>query len=264
MAFPKRKPPLGQHYLHDQAVLSQIAEAMTVQAGAVVIEIGPGEGALTEHLLRQGARVTALEIDLRLVRRLQERFVGNLSLEIIEVNVLEADLAMLISERSQVPVWVAGNLPYYITSPILRQVFSACEGVSSAVFLVQREVALRITAGKGSRDYGYLSVLCELHAEREFLFTVPPSAFRPPPKVTSAVVRLTPRLNRDIPPQLLMFLKNAFRQPRKTLLNNLADMYERSRLARLPESRLRAQQMSLAELRNLWKRLAVRSESERS
>jgi 16S rRNA (adenine1518-N6/adenine1519-N6)-dimethyltransferase len=169
--------------------------------------------------------------------------------------VLAVDLAALAAGQSQTPVKVAGNLPYYITSPILRRVFAAREAVSTAVFLVQKEVALRITAGKGSRDYGYLSVLCELHAGRELLFTVPPGAFRPPPKVTSAVVRLVMRPEIDVPEKLLAFLKSAFRQPRKTLLNNLSGMYERSRLAVLPDSRLRAQEMSLEELRALWRKL---------
>jgi 16S rRNA (adenine1518-N6/adenine1519-N6)-dimethyltransferase len=255
MAPLRRKPPLGQHFLHDQAALARVAEALTIEPGAMVVEIGPGEGALTEHLLRQGARVTALEIDPRLAGKLRERFAGNPSLEIIEADVLAADLAALAAGRSQAPVKVAGNLPYYITSPILRRVFAAGEVVSTAVFLVQKEVALRITAGKGSRDYGYLSVLCELHAGRELLFTVPPGAFRPPPKVTSAVVRLVMRPEIDVPEKLLAFLKSAFRQPRKTLLNNLSGMYERSRLAGLPESRLRAQEMSLAELRALWRKL---------
>lgn len=255
MAPAKRKPLLGQHFLHDQAALARIAEALTIEPGALVIEIGPGEGALTEHLLRQGARVMALEIDPRLAGRLRERFAENPSLQIIETDVLAADLAALAAGQSQTPVKVAGNLPYYITSPILRRVFAAGEAVSSAVFLVQKEVAVRITAGKGSRDYAYLSVLCELHAERELLFTVPPGAFRPPPKVTSAVVRLVMRPEIDLHEKLLAFLKSAFRQPRKTLLNNLAGRYERSRLAGLPESRLRAQEMSLAELRALWRKL---------
>jgi 16S rRNA (adenine1518-N6/adenine1519-N6)-dimethyltransferase len=255
MAPLRRKPTLGQHFLHDQAALARIAEALKIEPGAMVAEIGPGEGALTEHLLRQGARVMALEIDPRLAAKLRERFAENPSLEIIEADVLAVDLPALIAGRSRAPVKVAGNLPYYITSPILRRVFAAGEAVSTAVFLVQKEVALRITAGKGSRDYAYLSVLCELHAERELLFTVPPGAFRPPPKVTSAVVRLLMRPEIEVPENLLVFLKSAFRQPRKTLLNNLSGMYERSRLAGLPESRLRAQEMSLAELRALWQKL---------
>ncbi len=255
MASPKRKPPLGQHFLRDQAALARIAEALAIEPEAIVIEIGPGEGALTEHLMRQGARVTALEIDPRLAGMLQERFAENPNLEIVGTDVLAADLPALIARRSQSPVKVAGNLPYYITSPILRRVFAAREAVSTAVFLVQKEVALRMTAGKGSRDYAYLSVLCELHADCELLFTVPPGAFRPPPKVTSAVVRLVMRRHSDVPEKLLAFLQSAFRQPRKTLLNNLSGRYERSILAGLPESRLRAQEMSLAELRELWRRL---------
>ncbi len=255
MVRKKHKPPLGQHFLRDQHALARIASALAIEPGDLVVEIGPGEGALTEHLLARGARVTALEIDPRLAGELRDRFGEQRGFEVSEADILEVDLGDLIAEKSSGRVAVVGNLPYYITSPILRRVFSASARVRQAVFLVQKEVALRITAGKGSRDYGFLSVLCELYAERELLFSVPPGAFRPPPKVTSAVVRLSMRPDPDLPAELLQFLKAAFRQPRKTLLNNLAAIYPRAELARLPESGRRAQEMSLGELKELWRTL---------
>jgi 16S rRNA (adenine1518-N6/adenine1519-N6)-dimethyltransferase len=255
MPRKKQRPPLGQHFLRDQNALAKIAGALSIEPGDLVIEIGPGKGALTEHLLARGARVTALEIDPRLAGDLRERLGGQGSLEVIETDVLDADLASLIAERSQSAVPVVGNLPYYITSPILRASFSAAPRVREAVFLMQKEVALRVIAGKESRDYSYLSVLCELHSETELLFSVPPGAFRPAPKVTSAVVRLTMRQDSSVPEHLLKFLQAAFRQPRKTLLNNLAVLYPRTELAHLPESRRRAQEMSLQELTELWQGL---------
>jgi 16S rRNA (adenine1518-N6/adenine1519-N6)-dimethyltransferase len=255
MVRKKHRPPLGQHFLHDQHALARIASALSFEPGDLVIEIGPGEGALTECLLARGARVTALEIDPRLAGDLRERLGARGNLEVIETDILEVDLAGLIADRSGGSVPVVGNLPYYITSPILRHAFSASARINEAVFLVQKEVALRITAGKGSRDYGFLSVLCELYAERELLFSVPPGAFRPPPKVTSAVVRLTMRRGENVPENLISFLKAAFRQPRKTLRNNLSVLYPRVELAPLPEGRRRAQEMSLGELTELWQRL---------
>jgi len=259
MAQKTQRPPLGQHFLRDSHVLERIGSAVEVHAGDIVIEVGPGDGALTAHLLQRGARVTAIEIDSALAARLRQRFADTATLDIVEADILQVDLAALIGERSQEPVAVAGNLPYYITSPIVRQVFAASSRISRAVFLMQKEVALRVTAGKGSRDYGFLSVLCELYAERELLFTVPPGAFRPPPKVTSAVVRLTMRQQGGAPAALLTFLEGCFRQPRKTLLNNLSDRYPRSALAAIACTSHRAQELSLAELRELWRRLGAGS-----
>ncbi|MCI0534718.1 MAG: 16S rRNA (adenine(1518)-N(6)/adenine(1519)-N(6))-dimethyltransferase RsmA [Verrucomicrobiales bacterium] len=255
MARTKHRPPLGQHFLHSQGVLARIAASVPISPGDLVIEIGPGEGALTEHLLERGARVTALEIDPRLAAGLRERLGPRGNLEIIETDVLQADLGKLIAQRSDGLVHLVGNLPYYITSPILRAAFSASARIREAVFLMQKEVALRVTARKGSRDCGFLSVLCELHSERELLFTVAAGAFRPPPKVTSAVVRLNMRQDSHVPEKLLAFLQAAFRQPRKTLLNNLSVLYPRADLAGLAESRRRAQEMSLEELTALWRQL---------
>ena len=169
---------------------------------------------------------------------------------------LKADLASLSGGRAV----IAGNLPYYITSPILERVFALQDGWVRAVFLVQLEVATRIAAGPGGRDYGYLSVLTQVHAKPEILLEVPRAAFRPPPKVDSAVVCLTPRdaaaeWNITDRSAFLRFASECFRHKRKTLRNNLASMYGRGRVDTLEEGGLRAEQLSIARLAELYKRL---------
>jgi 16S rRNA (adenine1518-N6/adenine1519-N6)-dimethyltransferase len=206
-------------------------------------------------LLDAGARLTAIELDAGLAVRLREGHRGNPNFELIECDVLDADLKEIIEGRSGVPALVAGNLPYYITSPILRKVFDSRPLVSEAVFLVQKEVALRIVAGPGSPDYGYLSVLCRLHSEPKLLFSVAAGAFRPPPRVTSAVVRLTMRAGDAPDARFISFLQSCFRQRRKTLRNNLSGLYSDETLAAVDANRLRAEQLGVEELRALWLRL---------
>ena len=151
------------------------------------MEIGPGQGALTERLLARADRVCAIELDEALVGQLRERWRGEPRFEVLEGNALDADWSK----------WgagvLAGNLPYYVATPIISRYVRAPGLLSQAVFLIQKEVAERITASPGGREYGYFSVECQLFAEPKYLFTVPPGAFRPPPKVDSAVICLTPR-----------------------------------------------------------------------
>lgn len=267
----RARPPRGQHFLWDRRVLSRIAGALPIVSGRRVVEIGAGPGALTEFLLAAGARVTAIEIDAELVERLRGRFGAEPApesgteaegresgaLEIVAGDILELDLAALIAERSREPVLVAGNLPYYITSPILRKIFDAAGQIEQAVFLMQREVAARVTARKGSRDYGFLSVLCRLYSEPEYLFAVPARAFRPPPQVTSAVVRLTMRPETAIDPAFVEFAKSCFSQPRKKLVNNLSGRYERTLLGQFEQSQRRAQELDLEELLEFYLRLQI-------
>lgn len=249
------RPQLGQHFLRDKTVCTRIADAVVSSPDVPVIEIGPGQGALTEHLVTRGIPLTAIEVDPTLADSLKERFASCDRFEVIHQDILQVDLPALIAQHEQNQVVMAGNLPYYITSPILRAVFAAASQINYAVFLIQKEVALRLTAGKNSRDYGYLSVLCQLHAEPELLFTVPPGAFTPPPEVTSAVVRLKMRRNVDVPPSLIDFLQRCFTHRRKKLLNNLAGLYPKEALRQHPESDLRAQQLDLDELRAFWQTL---------
>lgn len=251
--MPRRyRPRLGQHFLHDQNILCRIASALPIEPGRFVIEIGPGKGALTDHLLAAGARLSAIELDSQLAAELRATHKDNPDFEIIERDILDAGLGEIIAQRSSSPALVAGNLPYYITSPILRRVFDAREFVAEAVFLVQKEVALRIVARPGSPDYGYLSVLCRLHSESELLFSVGSGAFRPPPRVTSAVVRLTMRRDAPPNPRFIAFLQACFQHRRKTLRNNLSGRYPEQAVAATGASRLRAEQLSLEQLREIW------------
>ncbi len=235
-------------------MLERIAAAVCPDPDSTVIEIGPGRGALTGHLLPRAGRVVAVEVDRELADVLRARFGGDAKLEIVNANILETDLAQWG------PAVVAGNLPYYITSPILEKVLSLGPSLRRAVFLVQREVAERLAAGPGSRDYGLLSVRTQLMARVEILFGVPPAAFQPPPKVDSAVVRLTPyertgELGLDDAERFLAFAGLCFKQKRKTLRNNLAGVYGRDALEGWAEAGLRAEQLSIEQLAALYRRL---------
>jgi 16S rRNA (adenine1518-N6/adenine1519-N6)-dimethyltransferase len=154
------------------------------------------------------------------------------------------------------PAVVVGNLPYYITSPIVEKVLALGPLLMRAIFLVQKEVALRLAAAPGSRDYGYLSVATQSTAKVEYLFKVPPGAFSPPPKVESAVVRLTPcePLVEDAA-AFLTFASRCFRQKRKTLRNNLSAFYDKRSIEIQPEAGLRAEQVSIVQLADLHRRL---------
>jgi 16S rRNA (adenine1518-N6/adenine1519-N6)-dimethyltransferase len=224
----------------------------------VVVEIGPGRGALTEPLLACAERVIAVELDTVLVHYLRQKFreaIDSGHLRIIEGDILKTDLTAIAH-----PFAITGNLPYYITSPIFEKVFALGQAWTQAVFLVQAEVAQRIVATPGSRDFGYLSVMVQAQSHAERLFAVPRDAFRPPPKVESAVVRLIPRDSAadfgitDLP-AFLQFAQMCFKQKRKTLRNNLLPVYGAERVDALPEARMRAEQLSVAELAALHRKL---------
>lgn len=198
--------------------------------------------------------MVAIEIDPRLVSYLRRRFAGEPRLELVEDDVLKTDLARWG------PAVVAANLPYYITSPVLEKVLALGPLLRRAVVLVQKEVAERLVAAPGTRQYGLLTVRTRLLAAPEMLFGVPPSAFSPPPKVDSAVVRLTPHPQPALPDpagraRFLEFAGRSFRQKRKTLRNNLAPFYGKAAVESWPEARLRAEQLSLEQLLELYRRL---------
>lgn len=200
-------------------------------------EIGPGRGALTRHLTPRCERLVAVELDHGLIAPLRVSFP---SIEVIEADVRDFPFGG--------ECVICGNLPYYITSPIVERAL-AVAGLKRAVFLVQREVALRLAAGPGSRDYGYLSVVTQLVGAVEYLFTVAPGAFAPPPKVDSAVVRITPRAGAVVSPALRRFVGRCFLQKRKTLRNNLATLYPA--IEGRPEAGLRAEQLPVEEFPRL-------------
>jgi 16S rRNA (adenine1518-N6/adenine1519-N6)-dimethyltransferase len=260
---------LGQHFLASQAALERIAAAACPPETPLAIEVGPGRGALTACLLERAGRLIAIEVDPVLVHYLRQRFreaIESGRLTLIEGDVLRTDLSQWGAAV------VAGNLPYYITSPILDRLFAPPALWTRAVFLVQAEVARRLAAGpgsrdsgsrdSGSRDYGYLSVLAQVHARVEVLFDVPRTAFRPPPKVDSAVVRLEPRdpaadFGIVDPPEFLRFASACFRHKRKTLRNNLLSSYAAEQVNALPEGRLRAEQLGIKELAEIFARLGM-------
>jgi 16S rRNA (adenine1518-N6/adenine1519-N6)-dimethyltransferase len=234
---------LGQHFLTSDKALERIAVAACPTTEPQVVEIGPGQGALTKYLLERAERAAAIEIDTQLVEELAQRFPA---LQLVNADVLDADLAQ----------WgecvIAGNLPYYITSPIIDKILKLGRLCRRAVLLVQKEVAERLVATPGGRDYGYLTVAAQSRGRADYLFTVPRSAFRPPPKVDSAVVQLTPFA---VPQsdEFLQFASRCFRQKRKTLRNNLTIAYPAIEID--PDASRRAEQLSVAELRLLYSRL---------
>ena len=204
----------------------------------------------------------AIEIDHTLAEALPAACGNPGNLTVVEGDVLSADLAGFAKGAPASASALAGNVPYYITAPILRAAFAARRQFRSATFLMQREVALRTVAIGGGRDFGLLSCLCQLHSRPRLLFTVPPAAFSPPPSVQSAAVRFD--LRREDPPDgLIPFLKACFAAPRKILKNNLAGRYPGPALSADPNAGKRAQQVGFEGLRQMWERLEASSLSAR-
>ena len=263
---PRTKPKLGQHFLNSDEYATRVVDALGDISQSTVLEIGPGRGILTSLLARQARRLIAVELDRVLAAQLRLKFGMSRNVEIIEADVLSIDFDSLFGpkpglgrpgiELKPEPVRVVGNLPYYITSDILLRLFEFSKYFESIVIMVQREVAERIAAKPGGREYGVLSATAQLYAKVENLFSLPPAAFTPPPKVHSALLRLT------IDPQqdklgvagdgFIDFLRLSFGQKRKTLWNNLKGKYEDARLKRaLAEARVkptsRAETLTLKE-----------------
>ena len=188
MSYPKPRKWLGQHFLTDPRILGRIADVLAITKADTVVEIGPGRGALTEQLVARAKRVVAIEIDRDLAKLLREKYAGDERVTVIENDVLDVNLG----EVAGGPYLVAGNVPYNITTPIL---FHALEfpRAARAVYLVQREVAERVVAAPASENYGALSANLQALASAELVFKVAAGAFTPPPKVESAVLRITPR-----------------------------------------------------------------------
>ncbi len=242
---------LGQHFLVKGKTLERIAQAACGDHTPLAVEIGPGRGALTGRLLAHADRVAAIELDPALAAHLRDRWPDKSRLDVLEANALQVDWSQ----------WGAGvlvgNLPYYVATPIVSRYVRAPGLLTRAVFLIQKEVAERIAAKPGGREYGYLSVECQFFAQTEYLFTVAPGAFQPPPKVDSAAIRLTPRSELAIEDResFLSFVSTCFRQKRKTLRNNLAGVYPAERYESRPEVSRRAEQLSVEEFADLYRAL---------
>lgn len=224
MRGSRTNPPVlkrfGQHFLVDRSALEAIANAVVAEAGDTIVEIGPGRGALTDLLAERDNRLIAIEIDHALSEKLRERYASNDRVAIVEHDVLDTNVAELAGG----PFVVVGNVPYYITTPILFHVLRP-PFPRSAVFLVQREVAERIVSPPGSRAYGALSANVQAISRVEILRTVPAGAFKPPPKVESSVVRVTPRtdpiISTDEVDTYRGFVQALFAMRRKQLGNAL-------------------------------------------
>jgi 16S rRNA (adenine1518-N6/adenine1519-N6)-dimethyltransferase len=217
-----QKAKLGQNFLADRSARSRIVEALGDISNKTVVEVGPGKAAITELLAQRAHRLIAVELDRELAANLKTQFAGS-QVEVIAQDILTVDLASL--RHGEEKLLVVGNLPYYITSDILLHLFRYHDAISRAVVMMQREVADRVAAAPGSRDYGLLSATTQLYARVEKLMTLPPGAFSPSPQVHSSVLRLTfaPRFEElSVDAEgFIAFLRRCFAQKRKTLLNNL-------------------------------------------
>jgi 16S rRNA (adenine1518-N6/adenine1519-N6)-dimethyltransferase len=228
----KHKPKLGQNFLVDEAAQVRIADALGDVRESTVVEIGPGRGAITQVLAGRARRLVCIELDRALAAELTFRYRNDAQVEVLHQDILATDLAKIAKDTGS-PLVVIGNLPYYITSDILLHLYATVRepmadgqpSLARAVVMMQREVADRVAAQPGSRDYGMLSATTQMYADARTLFTLPPSAFSPPPEVTSSVVRLdvVPRWRElGVPPAAFeAFLRQCFAQKRKTLVNNL-------------------------------------------
>jgi 16S rRNA (adenine1518-N6/adenine1519-N6)-dimethyltransferase len=278
---PKQKPKLGQHFLVSDHAAVRMADALGDVSRSTVLEIGPGRGVITSLLAKRARRLIAVEIDRVLAAQLRLKFGMTHNVEVIEADILSIDFDSLFGPKPGLsrpgielkpnPVRVVGNLPYFITSDILLRLFDFAKYFDMIVIMVQREVAERIAAPPGGSDYGLLSATAQLYAKVEKLFTLPPEAFEPAPKVHSTVLRL------NVAPQIeklgvagdgfIGFLKLSFGQKRKTLWNNLKSRYDEAELRRaMTQARInpsaRAETLSLKQSATLFR--ALRSSPEGS
>jgi 16S rRNA (adenine1518-N6/adenine1519-N6)-dimethyltransferase len=253
---PFAKRSLGQNFLTDPNYIQKIIEAVEPKSGDLIVEIGPGRGALTEHLVESGATVIAIELDHELSRSLADHFGNNEKVKVLERDVLEVEFSQL-TERNGLKL--VANLPYYISTAIVQRLARQRTFFSELFLMLQWEVVDRITAEPGNSERGYLTILVEASFDIERLFEVPPSAFRPVPKVQSAVVRLAPKGRNDFDnDEFRAVVSTAFVQKRKTILNNLKGRYPNANaaldVAGIDASR-RAETLSLDEWSELYRSL---------
>ncbi|MEG3790412.1 16S rRNA (adenine(1518)-N(6)/adenine(1519)-N(6))-dimethyltransferase RsmA [Lysobacter sp. CCNWLW3] len=220
------KKHLGQHFLHDRGIIEMIVHAVDPQPGDRLVEIGPGQGAITYPLLDRHGELTVIEFDRDLIFPLTEGARAHGTLEIIHRDVLTVDFGALAHNGG--PIRLVGNLPYNLSSPILFHALEHAEAIVDMHFMLQKEVVDRMAAGPGSKVYGRLGVMLQAYCHVTALFDVPPHAFRPPPKVDSAVVRLVPRapdsIGIDDHARFARVVRDAFGQRRKTLRNALSQI----------------------------------------
>lgn len=215
---------LGQNFLIDRNFLTRIVQAGELSREDLVLEIGPGLGGLTEQLAQQAGQVVAVEYDRGLFAVLAENLAEYPHLQLVNQDFLEFDLNRLVAMSTTLKLKVMANLPYYITTPIIFKLLESQLDWSLMIFLVQKEVALRIVAEPGAKDYSALTVMLKFYGETELICTVPKNVFYPAPKVDSAVIKITPRpsgIDWELYPYLQQIVQTAFGQRRKTVLNSL-------------------------------------------
>lgn len=245
----KTKKRFGQHFLHDQQIIKQIVNSVQKSESQTLVEIGPGQGAITMPLLDKFKRLNAIELDRDLIEPLTHSAQHHGELTIINQDILNVDFASLFENQN---LSVVGNLPYNISTPLLFHLMSYSDMIDSMVFMVQQEVAQRIAADVGTKAYGRLSVMMQYYCHTNYLFHVPPSSFKPPPKVDSAVIQMVPKLISERPKvdkeQFDLVVKAAFSQRRKTIRNSLSgiisdQVYKEASV----DPKLRAENLSLEQ-----------------
>lgn len=245
----------GQHFLHDDNVLYHMLKEIQLRPKDSVLEIGPGQGALTRYLLKEVSHLTAIEIDRDLAQLLRQRYPEQISL-------VEADALTVDYSRFGPSLRVVGNLPYNISTPLLFHLLTYKDKIDDMHFMLQKEVVERLASTSGKKSYGRLSVMMQYYFEVEYLFTVPPEAFDPPPKVESAIVRLTPYRQCPYPHVEKEILENlvahAFSMRRKTLANNLKPLIAADQLAAIGiDPKMRPEQIDVATYARLAEHLEL-------
>ncbi|MEM7468126.1 MAG: 16S rRNA (adenine(1518)-N(6)/adenine(1519)-N(6))-dimethyltransferase RsmA [Pseudomonadota bacterium] len=257
MAHRPRKR-FGQHFLTDVSVIDKIIALIAPQPSETIIEIGPGEGVLTEHLLASRAKIVAIEIDRDLAQNLTNRFAARRNFNLINEDVLKVELRTLVQSE---PVRIVGNLPYNISTPLLQHLFAEISLISQMVFMLQREVVKRMCAASGGGDFGRLSILTQTHCRAINALAIPPTAFSPPPKVDSAIVALTPhsdQLDESLKSALATVTRHAFSQRRKKLKTGLKALFSTAQISAAGiDENIRPDQLSIDAYIALAKQLSA-------
>ena len=261
------KKSLGQNFLIDSNILNRIVDGAGVDKTVGVIEIGPGIGSLTEALAKKAKKVISFEIDGRLLPILAETLADYNNVEIINNDILKVDVDNIIAEKMSDcdKIMVVANLPYYITTPILTHLIENTEKIDGYVVMMQREVANRLNAKVGTKDYNSLTILLNYYTDVEYLFTVPKKVFVPAPNVESAVVKIMTKEKKEfeVDQKFFKFVRSCFVQRRKTLLNNLISSYGKDKKQDLQaswfdseiEATRRSETLTLTEFYNLYNNL---------
>ena len=261
------KKSLGQNFLIDSNILNRIVDGAGVDKTVGVIEIGPGIGSLTEALAKKAKKVISFEIDGRLLPILAETLSAYNNVEIINNDILKVDVDNIIAEKMSDcdKIMVVANLPYYITTPILTHLIENTEKIDGYVVMMQREVANRLNAKVGTKDYNSLTILLNYYTDVEYLFTVPKKVFVPAPNVESAVVKIMTKEKKEfeVDQKFFKFVRSCFVQRRKTLLNNLISSYGKDKKQDLQascfdseiEATRRSETLTLTEFYNLYNNL---------